>query len=167
MNDSKPTGQGRASQPGACRTVSSPTQTGGVLSIKVHSNLVGPLAIVAGSAWVVFLFGSSYGAASLAPSGSDWWGAYFFAWLGAWVGALLPIGVTLLLLVFPTGKPVGWWRLFMVRHSPGFSRTSSGPSFSGVSHSLLHQAQTDLDEVVEGWVEVIDATMSPSSVGHG
>ena len=79
---------------------------GGILSIKVPSNLVGPLAIVAGSAWVVFLFGSRYGAASLASTGSGWWGAYFFAWLGAWVGALLPIGVTLLILVFP---PASQW----------------------------------------------------------
>jgi hypothetical protein len=99
---------------------------GGILSIKVPSNLVGPLAIVAGSAWVVFLFGSRYGAASLASTGSGWWGAYFFAWLGAWVGALLPIGVTLLIVVFPTGKPVGWWRLVMVPPLAGLLSTIVG-----------------------------------------
>jgi MFS family permease len=102
---------------------------GGVLTIKVPSNLVGPLAMVAGSAWVVFLFGSRYGAASLASTGSVWWGAYLFAWLGAWVGALLPIGVTLLILVFPTGKPVGWWRLVMAPPLAGLLSTFVGAVF--------------------------------------
>jgi len=99
---------------------------GGVLTIKVPSNLVGPLAMVAGSAWVVFLFGSRYGAASLASTGSVWWGAHLFAWLGAWVGALLAIGVTLLILVFPTGKPVGWWRLVMAPPLAGLLSTFVG-----------------------------------------
>jgi hypothetical protein len=99
---------------------------GGILSIKVPSNLVGPLAIVAGSAWVVYLFGNRYGSASFASTGSGWWGAYFFAWLGAWIGALLPIGVTLLILVFPTGKAVGWWRLVMVPPLAGLLSTIVG-----------------------------------------
>jgi hypothetical protein len=29
------------------------------------------------------------------------------------------------------------------------------------------QVQTDLDEVVDEWLELIDDTMSPSIVGHG
>jgi hypothetical protein len=36
---------------------------------------------------------------------------YFFGWLGSWTGAMFMLGVSALILRFPTGRPVGWWRL--------------------------------------------------------
>lgn len=86
---------------------------GAVLTYKVPSNSVGILALVAGSAWVLYLFGRGYGSASLGADGG-YPGAYLFAWVGAWTGALLPIGVSLLILVYPTGRPKGRWRLLAI-----------------------------------------------------
>jgi hypothetical protein len=83
---------------------------GGILTLKVPSNPIGPLALLAGSAWVLYLFGSGYGAASVASAGAMPL-AYFFGWLGAWTGAFFPIGVSALILCFPSGKPVGRWRV--------------------------------------------------------
>lgn len=97
---------------------------GAILTIKVPTNLVGPLALGAGSAWVIYLFGNSYGAYSLTTSGLP--GDYFSAWLGAWVGALLPIGVSMLILVFPTGRTVGWWGLVMTAPLAGLVSTIVG-----------------------------------------
>jgi MFS family permease len=86
---------------------------GAILTARVPGNAVGPLALAAGSAWVLYLFGSAYGLASLKAS-SSLPGAYFFSWLGAWTGGLLPLGITALILVFPTGRPYGWWRVFLL-----------------------------------------------------
>lgn len=85
---------------------------GAVLSLKVPSNSVGPLALIAGSAGVVYFFGNEYAMASLGQE-AGLVGAYLLGWMGSWVGALFPIGVSLLIFVFPTGRPVGWWRLLM------------------------------------------------------
>lgn len=98
----------------------------GALTLKVPSNSVSLLALVAGSAWVVYQFGSGYGAASQHSAGSGLWGDYFSAWLGAWVGALLPLGVALLILVFPSGRPLGWWRLVMIPPLLGIVATAVG-----------------------------------------
>ena len=83
---------------------------GGILTLKVPSNSIGPLSLVAGSAWVLYLFGRGYATVSLESSQSLPL-AYFFGWLGSWTGALFLIGVSLVILSFPTGKPVGWWRV--------------------------------------------------------
>jgi len=85
---------------------------GAVLFFKVPSNSVGPLALIAGSAGVVYFFGNEYGVASLGQE-AGLRGAYLLGWMGSWVGALFPIGVSLLIFVFPTGRPVGWWRVLM------------------------------------------------------
>jgi hypothetical protein len=85
---------------------------GAVLSFKVPSNSVGPLALIAGSAGVAYFFGNEYGVASLGRE-AGLRGAYFLGWMGSWVGALFPVGVSLLIFVFPTGRPVGWWRALM------------------------------------------------------
>jgi hypothetical protein len=86
---------------------------GAILALKMPSNRVGLVALSAGSAGVIYLFGTDYGLTSLG-SESVFWGAGFFAWLAAWVGALFPIGVSLLIMVFPTGRPMGWWRVLMI-----------------------------------------------------
>ncbi len=83
---------------------------GAILTIKVPSNAIGALSLAAGSAWVLYLFGRGYATLSL-ESGNSLPLAYFFGWLGAWTGALFLIGVSLVILCFPTGKPVGWWRV--------------------------------------------------------
>ncbi len=87
---------------------------GGILTLRHPSNSVGPLALVAGSAFVIYLFGNGYAIASLRSTGTDYPGAYFFGWLGGWVGALFPICLALLILVFPSGRPIGWWRIGLI-----------------------------------------------------
>jgi hypothetical protein len=94
---------------------------GAVLTVKVSSNSVGPLTLLAGSAWVLYLFGRGYASLSL-ESVEPLPMAYFFGWLGSWTGALFLIGVSLVILCFPTGKPVGWWRV-----------TGLGPLIAAVS----------------------------------
>jgi hypothetical protein len=86
---------------------------GAILALKVPSNSVGPISLIAGSAGVIYLFGTDYGLTSLG-SESVFWGVDFFAWLAAWVGALFPVGVSLLIMVFPSGRPLGWWRVLMI-----------------------------------------------------
>jgi hypothetical protein len=86
---------------------------GAILTTKVPGNAVGPLALIAGSAWVLYLFGHAYGLASLEAT-SSLPGAYLFSWLGGWTGGLLPLGISALILVFPTGRPYGWWRVFLL-----------------------------------------------------
>jgi hypothetical protein len=83
---------------------------GAILTVKVPSNSVGPLTLLAGSAWVLYLFGREYASLSL-ESAEPLPLAYFLGWLGSWTGALFLIGVSLVILCFPTGKPVGWWRV--------------------------------------------------------
>ena len=83
---------------------------GAILTVKVPSNSIGLLSLLAGSAWVLYLFGRGYATLAL-ESGEPLPLAYFFGWLGSWTGALFLIGVSLLILCFPTGKPVGWWRV--------------------------------------------------------
>jgi hypothetical protein len=98
---------------------------GAILALKVPSNSVGPIALIAGSAGVIYLFGTDYGLTSLG-SESVFWGVDFFAWLAAWVGALFPVGVSLLIMVFPTGRPLGWWRVLMIGPIVGFATTVIG-----------------------------------------
>lgn len=126
---------------------------GATLTIKVSSNSVGPLALAAGSAWVIYLFGNGYGTASLVSTSSDMWGDYFFAWVGAWVGALLPIGVTLLILVFPNGRPVGWWRLVMIPPIGAVVSTAVGAALLWGS-PLPTLIDTDLVSNVDGYAFV-------------
>lgn len=86
---------------------------GAILTARVPGNAVGPLFLVAGSAWVLYSFGNSYGLASLDAT-RPLPGAYLFAWLGVWTGALLPVGIAAVILLFPTGKPIGWWRALLI-----------------------------------------------------
>ena len=98
---------------------------GAVLTIKVPSNSVGPLALLAGSAWVIYQFANAYATASLVAS-SEFPGVYFLAWMGSWVGALFPLGLSALIVCFPTGGPVGWWRAVMLGPVAGALSTVAG-----------------------------------------
>ncbi len=143
---------------------------GAILTLKVPSNSVGPLALLAGSAWVIYEFGIGYGAASLASTGPGLWGDYFFAWVGSWVGALLPIGVTLLILVFPSGRPIGWWRLLMFAPIGALVSTAVGAAlFWGLPLPTLidQDLMSNVDEYgfvdagfIVGFVSAIPATVS-------
>jgi len=98
---------------------------GAILVVKVPSNAIGLLALLAGSAWVLYLFGRGYAALSL-ESGESLPFAYLFGWLGSWTGALFLNGVSLLVLCFPTGKPIGWWRVIGLAPIVGAALTVVG-----------------------------------------
>ena len=142
---------------------------GAILAVKVPSNSVGLLSLLAGSSWVLYLFGRGYATLSV-ESGDSLPLAYFFGWLGSWTGAFFLIGVSLLILCFPTGKPVGWWRIFGLAPVLGAVSTVIG---AVLLWGLPLQTLVD-DEVVSlsrwypfvdagfiiGFVSVIPATLS-------
>jgi len=142
---------------------------GAILTVKVPLNSVGPLTLLAGSAWVLYLFGRGYASLSLEsieplPLG------YFFGWLGSWTGALFLIGVSLVILCFPTGRPVGWWRVIGLGPVIGAVSTLIGalliwglPLETLVEDELVSVTRwypfVDAGFVV-GFVSVIPATLS-------
>ena len=142
---------------------------GAILTVRVPANLVGPLSLIAGSAWVLYLFGRGYATLSLAST-NPLPLAYFFGWLGSWTGALFLLGVSALILCFPTGKPVGWWRLIGVGPLVGALSTLIGalllwglPLETLIEDQLVSQTQwyplVDAGFVI-GFVSVLPATLS-------
>ena len=142
---------------------------GGILTVKVPSNSIGLLSLLAGSAWVLYLFGRGYATLSL-ESDESLPLAYFFGWLGSWTGALFLIGVSLLILCFPTGKPVGWWRVIALGPIVGALSTLVGAALLwGLPLAILVNAEllsptrwyflVDAGFVL-GFVSVIPATFS-------
>ena len=142
---------------------------GAILTFKVPSNSVGSLALIAGSAGVVYFFGIEYAVASLGQ-GAGLRGAYFLGWMGSWVGALFPIGVSLLIFVFPTGRPVGWWRVLMAIPIIGAFSSFLGatllwglPLTTLISDDLLSQTRAygfvDAGFIL-GFMSAIPATLS-------
>jgi len=142
---------------------------GAILTVKVPENAIGPLALVAGSAWVLYLFGRGYATLSLGSS-DPLPLAYFFGWLGAWTGALFLAGVAMLILCFPTGRPVGWWRLIGLGPVVAVVSTSIGAvQLWGLRLETLVQSElvsaTRWYPLVDagfilGFVSVIPATLS-------
>ncbi|MGH8949071.1 MAG: hypothetical protein ACRDXF_09465 [Acidimicrobiia bacterium] len=127
---------------------------GAILVVKVPSNAIGPLALLAGSAWVLYLSGRGYATLSL-ESGEPLPLAYFFGWLGSWTGALFLNGVSLLVLCFPTGKPIGWWRVIGLAPIVGAALTIVGAALLwGVPLETLV-----VDELVSlsPWYPLVDA----------
>jgi hypothetical protein len=142
---------------------------GAILTVRVPGNLVGPLSLIAGSAWVLYLFGRGYAALSLASS-DPLPLAYFFGWLGSWTGALFLLGVSALILCFPTGKPVGWWRVVALGPVMGAVSTFIGavllwglPLETLIDDELVSQTRwyslVDAGFVL-GFVSVLPATLS-------
>jgi hypothetical protein len=76
---------------------------GGYLIIRVPSNLVGTALFIGGSAWLVYVIGIAYATASLASS-PPLPAEHLAAWLGSWVGVLLPLSLSALLILFPDGR---------------------------------------------------------------
>jgi hypothetical protein len=142
---------------------------GAILTVKVPGNVIGPLAMVAGSAFVLYLFGREYALLSLS-SDSPLPADYFLGWLGAWTGALFLLGVAAVILCFPTGRPLGWWRLFALGPVGGTLSTVVGaallwglPLETLVADELV--SQTPWYPLVDagfiaGFVSVIPATLS-------
>jgi len=142
---------------------------GAILAVKVRSNSVGPLTLLAGSAWILYLFGRGYASVSL-ESVEPLPMAYFFGWLGSWTGALFLIGVSLVILCFPTGRPVGWWRVIGLGPLIGTLTTVVGAALLwGLPLETLADADllsptrwyplVDLGFIL-GFVSVIPATLS-------
>jgi hypothetical protein len=138
---------------------------GAILTARVPGNVVGPLFIVAGSAWVFYSFGNSYGLASLAAS-QPLPGAYVLAWIGAWAGALLPLSIAAVLIVFPSGKPVGWWRVLLIGPIAGALSCAIGatiiwgePISSLVIYDVDGYAFIDA-AFITGFVTALPATIS-------
>jgi hypothetical protein len=142
---------------------------GAILTLKVPSNSIGLLSLLAGSAWVLYLFGREYATLSL-ESAEPLPLAYFFGWVGSWTGALFLIGVSLLILCFPTGRPVGWWRVFGLGQLIGALSTMIGavliwglPLETLVKDELVSATRwypfVDAGFVI-GFVSVIPATFS-------
>jgi hypothetical protein len=142
---------------------------GGVLTLKVPSNSIGLLSLLAGSAWVLYLFGRGYATLSL-ESAEPLPLAYFFGWLGSWTGALFLMGVSLVILCFPTGKPVGWWRVIALGPLIGAGSTMVGAVLIwGLPLEILVDAEllsptrwyplVDVGFIL-GFVSVIPATLS-------
>lgn len=98
---------------------------GAILTIKRPSNAVGPLAMVAGSAWILYLFGIGYGEASLRNPGGLF-GGYVMGWIGGWLGAVFPLVLSLLVMFFPEGAPRGWWRLSLIPPIAGLAALVGG-----------------------------------------
>ncbi|HWL50299.1 MAG TPA: hypothetical protein VNT92_10515 [Acidimicrobiia bacterium] len=127
---------------------------GGILTLKVPSNSIGLLSLLAGSAWVLYLFGRGYAMVSL-ESGESMPLAYFFGWLGSWTGALFLIGVSLVILCFPTGKPVGWWRVIGLGPLIGAASTMVG---AGLLWGLPLETLADADLLSQTrWYPLVDA----------
>jgi hypothetical protein len=146
---------------GACCAV----VVGAVLTARVPGNAVGPLYLIAGSAWVLYVFGNSYGIASLNAT-EPLPAAYLLGWLGAWTGALLPLGIAAVIVIFPTGKPVGWWRVLLLGPIAGAASAVLGAILIwGESLSNLTDFRVDGYVFVDaafivGFVTAIPATMS-------
>ena len=142
---------------------------GAILTVKVPSNSVGPLSLIAGSSWVIYLFGNAYAVASLGNQG-PLPGAYVLGWAGAWTGAFLAIGISTMVLVFPTGKPFGWWRLVLIAPAAASLAIFIG---AGLLWGLPLETLVNTDRVSEapgyplidaafitGFVSAIPATLS-------
>jgi MFS family permease len=138
---------------------------GAILTARVPRNAVGPLFLVAGSAWVLYVFGNSYGLASLAAA-QPLPAAYVLAWIGAWAGALLPLGIAAVLLVFPTGRPVGWWRVLLIGPIAGTVSCALGAAIIwGETISSLTTYEVDGYPLIDaafivGFITALPATVS-------
>lgn len=142
---------------------------GAVLTVKVSSNPIGPLFLIAGSSWVLYVFGRGYALMALeSVDGLPF--AYFFGWLGTWTGTLFLIGVALVILCFPTGKPAGRWWLVGLGPVVGAMATIVGavllwglPLETLVDEDLVSVNQwyplVDAGFII-GFVSVIPATLS-------
>lgn len=77
---------------------------GAVLRMRVPGNPVPGALVGGGSAWLVYDVARRYATLGDVP------GDYVAAWLGSWTGALLPLSLAALLIVYPGGirNRVGW-----------------------------------------------------------
>jgi MFS family permease len=88
------------------------------------------------------------------------------AWVGAWAGALFPLGIAAVLLIFPTGKPVGWWRVLLIAPIAGAASCIIGAAMiwgEPISNLTIYQvdgyALIDAAFIV-GFITALPATIS-------
>jgi hypothetical protein len=80
------------------------------LMIRVPHNRVGMILALGGVAWLLYISAGDYARLSLQSEAGPFPGEYLAGWIGSWIGALLPVSLTALLLVFPDGQPPRGWR---------------------------------------------------------
>lgn len=80
------------------------------LMIRVPHNRVGMILALGGVAWLLYISSGEYARLSLQSEGDPFPGEYLAGWIGSWIGALLPVSLATLLLVFPDGRPPRGWR---------------------------------------------------------
>lgn len=80
------------------------------LMIRVPHNRVGIILALGGVAWLLYISAGDYARLSLRSEAGSFPGQYLAGWIGSWIGALLPISLAALLLVFPDGRPPPGWR---------------------------------------------------------
>jgi hypothetical protein len=85
---------------------------GAFLTARVPGNLIGPVMWLGGLAWLFYDLGNRYARYSIENS-LTLPGEHFAAWLGSWLGALLPIMTGCLLVVYPDGRFSGRRRWFL------------------------------------------------------
>ena len=80
------------------------------LMIRVPHNRVGLILALGGVAWLLYISAGDYARLSLQSEGRPFPREYLAGWVGSWIGALLPVSLATLLLVFPDGRPPRRWR---------------------------------------------------------
>jgi hypothetical protein len=82
---------------------------GSFLMIRVPHNRVGLVLALGGAAWLLYSSAGDYARLSLQSESGPFPGEHLAAWLGSWVGALLPASLVALLMIFPDGRPPRRW----------------------------------------------------------
>lgn len=141
---------------------------GAFLTIKVPHNPVGAVLMVGGSAWLVYVLAQVYAGVALAEA--NWPGGYLAAWIGSWLGALLPVSLSALVLLFPDGRVWGWRRwLLLVLGGLTVGAIIGGVLLWGVPASVLRDdwILTELPEYLPVDLTFIFGFLAvvPSTVG--
>lgn len=90
---------------------------GAFLMVRQPSNRIGLVLAGGGGAWLLYTSSGEYAHLSPNTQVSAASTEYLAAWLGSWVGALLPISLAALILLFPDGRLTGvrrWFTYFLL-----------------------------------------------------
>lgn len=86
---------------------------GSFLMVRRPANRIGVVLGGGGAAWLLYTAAGEYARIAQAQTGTGELPAeYVAAWLGSWVGALLPISLAALIVLFPDGRLTGFRRWF-------------------------------------------------------
>jgi hypothetical protein len=90
---------------------------GAFLMVRQPSNRIGLVLGGGGAAWLLYTSGGEYARLASATEVSGFSTEYVAAWVGSWVGALLPVSLAALILLFPDGRLTGvrrWFTYFLL-----------------------------------------------------